>query len=516
MDAHLKLTITNGPQNGQVIELKADKITVGRGETNDVVLNDMTISKHHALLSVEGSVLVVRDLASTNGTFVNGKKVTAPTPLKPGDELQVGANIRLQLSGAAVQDRTIVAAAPVRPPAQKSRGGLWAVVGVLVVIGLLVGAFLVWQGLRPPEPTTPQALAPEIPPATPFPSASGTPAPTQTAAPAAETRIEFSAEPLTVRFGDCATVSWAVDNSSDVRLDGEMVPAAGNRPICPQKSEETHILTALTADGTIKEASITLTVQATPTPQPGVKVTFFAEQGTLAYQDCTTLRWQVENAQSVTLNRQSVDNMGSQQICPREAFNTYRLLARSAGGGVSEQTVIVYVQATPTPAPAAPTPTVTPATLPAAPTVAPPAINQFIADQYSLQSGDCTLLHWSVSGAKQASIDGTPVANQGSKQVCSAGTYVLSAVGSSGQSASATVQVRVIAQATSTPAPAANNAPYTLQLGGQHRYEEPWGGDFGDPCEAYRTGKFDDDHPFYRGFNMELLLGNNAASKIER
>ncbi|HEX9923473.1 MAG TPA: hypothetical protein VGD99_12520 [Anaerolineae bacterium] len=55
---------------------------------------------------------------------------------------------------------------------------------------------------------------------------------------------------------------------------------------------------------------------------------------------------------------------------------------------------------------------------------------------------------------------------------------------------------------------------YVLRLGNQHRYEEPWGWDRGNPCEAWATGNFDDTKPDYRGFNIELLLTNNAETKV--
>ncbi len=55
---------------------------------------------------------------------------------------------------------------------------------------------------------------------------------------------------------------------------------------------------------------------------------------------------------------------------------------------------------------------------------------------------------------------------------------------------------------------------YELALGSQHRYEEPWGWDRGDPCAAWQTGNFDDTQPNYRGFNVELLLTNNSDEKI--
>jgi hypothetical protein len=55
---------------------------------------------------------------------------------------------------------------------------------------------------------------------------------------------------------------------------------------------------------------------------------------------------------------------------------------------------------------------------------------------------------------------------------------------------------------------------YILALGSQHRYEEPWGWDRGDPCQAWETGDFDDTKPDYRGFNVELLLTNNTDTKL--
>ena len=57
-------------------------------------------------------------------------------------------------------------------------------------------------------------------------------------------------------------------------------------------------------------------------------------------------------------------------------------------------------------------------------------------------------------------------------------------------------------------------ANYILAMGNQHLYEEPWGGDRGDPCEAWRTGNFDDNDPNYRGFNLELKLTNNTDAKV--
>lgn len=65
------------------------------------------------------------------------------------------------------------------------------------------------------------------------------------------------------------------------------------------------------------------------------------------------------------------------------------------------------------------------------------------------------------------------------------------------------------------PAPApANDGLYDLAVGNQHRYEEPWGWDRGDPCTAWQTHNFDDTKPYYRGFNVELLLTNHSDKKV--
>ncbi|MCB0210555.1 MAG: hypothetical protein KDJ52_14550 [Anaerolineae bacterium] len=58
-------------------------------------------------------------------------------------------------------------------------------------------------------------------------------------------------------------------------------------------------------------------------------------------------------------------------------------------------------------------------------------------------------------------------------------------------------------------------SPYLLQIGGQHRYEEPWGAPRnGDPCYAQDHGDWDDKNAGFRGFNVELILTNNSTVKV--
>jgi len=70
------------------------------------------------------------------------------------------------------------------------------------------------------------------------------------------------------------------------------------------------------------------------------------------------------------------------------------------------------------------------------------------------------------------------------------------------------------AVAEPTPETGRDDGIYVLKIGNQHRYEEPWGWDRGDPCKAWETGDFDDTKPNYRGFNVELLLTNNSDTKV--
>lgn len=76
------------------------KARVGRSEESDVFLVDPSVSRTHAVVEVDGVEPVVRDLGSTNGTFVNGERVEA-RPLRDGDELMFGnTRMRFEAGGA--------------------------------------------------------------------------------------------------------------------------------------------------------------------------------------------------------------------------------------------------------------------------------------------------------------------------------------------------------------------------------------------------------------------------------
>lgn len=70
--------------------LKADLIHVGSGSDCSIVVNDPAVSRHHAILRNMGDFWSVQDLGSTNGTWVNGKRIGRPTRLEAGDFLAFG------------------------------------------------------------------------------------------------------------------------------------------------------------------------------------------------------------------------------------------------------------------------------------------------------------------------------------------------------------------------------------------------------------------------------------------
>ena len=95
-----KLVVLSEGFTGLTCELKADKTTVGRLEDNAFQIPEPSVSSHHCELTRRATDLLVKDLNSTNGTFINGEKV-AEAVLKPGQILRLGqVEMRLE-SGAA-------------------------------------------------------------------------------------------------------------------------------------------------------------------------------------------------------------------------------------------------------------------------------------------------------------------------------------------------------------------------------------------------------------------------------
>jgi len=90
-----RLVVRRGPQPNQIYELTKEVTTLGRDITNDIVINDREASRHHLRLVRSGGNVTIEDLGSTNGTFVNGKRVSGVTPLQNGDMVGLGETVTL-------------------------------------------------------------------------------------------------------------------------------------------------------------------------------------------------------------------------------------------------------------------------------------------------------------------------------------------------------------------------------------------------------------------------------------
>ena len=100
---------------GRTHELTGDKTTIGRVEDNALQIAEPSVSSHHCEVVLRGSDVVVKDLNSTNGTFINDEKITESV-LKPGHTLRLG-QVELRLENGAP---AIVAPAPAAAAAAPS------------------------------------------------------------------------------------------------------------------------------------------------------------------------------------------------------------------------------------------------------------------------------------------------------------------------------------------------------------------------------------------------------------
>ena len=91
-----KLVVLSEGFAGRSCELKVDKTTIGRVEDNTFPITEPSVSSHHCEVLLRGEEVLVKDLGSTNGTFINGQKI-AEGVLKPGQILRVGQiEVRLE------------------------------------------------------------------------------------------------------------------------------------------------------------------------------------------------------------------------------------------------------------------------------------------------------------------------------------------------------------------------------------------------------------------------------------
>lgn len=110
-----KLVILNQGMTGRTFDLNVERTTVGRVEDNTFQIADPSVSSHHAEIILKGEEIVIKDIGSTNGSFINNEPITE-TALKPGQTLRFG-QVELRIDdGSPVVAPPSTASAPAKAP----------------------------------------------------------------------------------------------------------------------------------------------------------------------------------------------------------------------------------------------------------------------------------------------------------------------------------------------------------------------------------------------------------------
>lgn len=130
----LSVTITekDGPSSVQTFDSTKSEVLIGRIKGNDIVLGRSNISKRHSRIVVKDGKIIVIDLKSTNGTFVNGEKITGPRVMEEGDKIFIGDfTIEVRETGGGAAVGSSVGAPSMQPfPSGPSAASLPSIGGV--------------------------------------------------------------------------------------------------------------------------------------------------------------------------------------------------------------------------------------------------------------------------------------------------------------------------------------------------------------------------------------------------
>src|SRR5262249_2893707 len=102
-------------KGGEPKRLEFDKpeVTIGRVQGNDVILAKGNVSKRHSRLVLKDGKLIIVDLKSTNGTYVNGRKISSPLVVRSTDRIYIGDFILTVEEPAAAEEQRSL---PLRRP----------------------------------------------------------------------------------------------------------------------------------------------------------------------------------------------------------------------------------------------------------------------------------------------------------------------------------------------------------------------------------------------------------------
>jgi pSer/pThr/pTyr-binding forkhead associated (FHA) protein len=106
------LIFIHGPVAGRRVELSSEELTTGRSDQNDLVLDDKLVSRLHAIFMRRGDVILLEDLGSHNGTYVNDERLHTIRQLHHGDTIVVGTSRILFEDPSAITEETTQVADP--------------------------------------------------------------------------------------------------------------------------------------------------------------------------------------------------------------------------------------------------------------------------------------------------------------------------------------------------------------------------------------------------------------------
>ena len=117
-----RLTLMLDRKTVQVYDVDRSVIRVGRIAEMDIVIDNVSVSRRQAEIQREGDGWIVRDIGSSNGTFVNGERLSGDRKLQPGDEIGIGKySIFFERAGAAAEAAPAAVAAAPPPPRAAAR-----------------------------------------------------------------------------------------------------------------------------------------------------------------------------------------------------------------------------------------------------------------------------------------------------------------------------------------------------------------------------------------------------------
>jgi len=121
MSVRYQIVMRSGPNPGAAYALDIAQTTIGRDASNTISINDAEISRHHARMTLQGGKIVLEDTGSTNGTAVNGNRISGPYVLKAGEMVSFGEDIVFVFEALSFDPDATVLSSSVQQPAAAPR-----------------------------------------------------------------------------------------------------------------------------------------------------------------------------------------------------------------------------------------------------------------------------------------------------------------------------------------------------------------------------------------------------------